>query len=251
MDEDGGIAVTGYFMNNNDSSGVDFNPGSGSDIHVSWGNSDVFLSKFTNSNNFEWARHWGGSDNDSGNGVVMSGASSYGLIYVTGNYQGAIDFDPGSGEYYDASKGSTDVFLVRYDLNGVFDWERSWGGPGMDNGFDVDSHDYPVPVVTGYFSETCQFDPGPPIVADFSHGGTDAFFSMYTEDGGFILARTWGGPGDDAGRAVGAPYWQRYYIAGYFTGSNVEMDPCETEDLHSSKGDTDAFLSKFLWHGCW
>ncbi len=249
--EDQEFVVTGFFMNNDDDSGVDFNPGIGTDVQVSWGGSDVFLSKFDTNCNFQWARHWGGPENDSGNGVMMSGAMAYGLIYVTGYYQGAIDFDPGPGEYFDGSHGSGDVYLVRYDLDGNFVWERGWGGTGTDIGFDVDAHDSPSPVVTGHFSGDCTFDPGPPAVVGTSHGGTDVFYSFFGEDGSFALARTWGGPGDDAGRAVGAPYWQRYYIAGYFTGSSVEFDPCDTVDLHSSGGGTDAFLSKFLWHGCW
>jgi hypothetical protein len=251
MDEDEDVVVAGYFMNNDDASGVDFNPGYYEDVHVSWGASDAFLSKFDTNATYEWSVNWGGLDNDSANGVMMSGPMDYALIFVTGYYQGTIDFDPGPDQYFDGSQGGADVYLVRYDLDGTFVWGRSWGGTGTDVGYDVDAHDYPAPVVTGFFSGACDFDPGPTNVTGTSHGGTDVFYSNFSEDAEFSLARTWGGPEDDAGRAVGAPYWQRYYIAGSYAGSDVEFDPCDTVDLHSSEGGEDAFLSKFLWHGCW
>ena len=215
------------------------------------GQSDAFLVRYDFTDDYIWGVHWGGTENDSANGVYMTPESGSSVIYVAGYFQGAIDFDPGSGEYFDASDGLADAFLCRYDLNGVFDWERSWGGTGMDVAYDVDCMSYPAPIVTGFFSGNCYFDPGPPAVMGTSHGGTDVFFSSYTEDGEFSFARTWGGPNDDAGRACGTPYWQRYYITGDYSGSSIDMYPCEEDDLHSSLGGTDVFLSKFLWHGCW
>ena len=250
-DEDDNVMVCGYFSNNTDSSGIDFNPGIETDTHTSWGQTDAFLVKYDSTSDYEWGAHWGGMVNDTAQGVCMSPASSYNLAYVAGYFQGAIDFDPGSGEYFDASDGLSDAFLCRYSLDGVFDWERSWGGTGMDVAYDVDSHDYPAPFVTGYFSGSCEFDPGPPAVVGTSHGGTDVFFGSFTEDGAFSFARTWGGPDDDYGRACGAPYWQRYYITGNYSGTNIDMYPCEEEDLHTSVGGTDVFLTKFLWDGCW
>jgi hypothetical protein len=93
---------------------VDFDPGGGLDNHTSNGSADAFLSKFDSSGNFKWAHTWGGSNIDQGFGVVADGN---GNAYATGQFQGIVDFDPGSG-VDDHSNGDYGIFLNRFKPDG-------------------------------------------------------------------------------------------------------------------------------------
>jgi hypothetical protein len=56
-----GVYVTGEFCNR-----VNFDPGSGTDLHTSTGYNDIFLSRFDHDGNFIWAKTWGGENPISG-----------------------------------------------------------------------------------------------------------------------------------------------------------------------------------------
>ena len=231
-DGSGNVYVTGYFKGT-----VDFDPGGG-DPHTSNGVDDVFLSKFDSSGNFEWARTWGGSSWDEGWGVAADGS---GNVYVSGNFMGTVDFDPGGGDPH-TSNGSYDVFLSKFDLLGNFKQARAWGGPAWDIGWGVALDGSGNVYVTGYFEGTVDFDPGGGDIHT-SNGSTDVFLSKFDSSGNFKGARTWGGSLWDEARGVAADGSGNVYVTGFF-GSTVDFDP-GGGDPHTSNGDLDAFLSKF------
>ncbi len=59
-------------------------------------------------------------------------ADTSGHAYVTGAYKGYSIFDAENGFY--SRGGSEDVFLLRLDKNGEFDWVKTLGGYGNDSG---------------------------------------------------------------------------------------------------------------------
>jgi len=60
---------------------------------------------------FQWSKFWGGSADEYGVGIGISG----GDIYV-------------SGETRSFGAGDNDALLLKYDLTGNFAWSRTWGG---------------------------------------------------------------------------------------------------------------------------
>jgi hypothetical protein len=105
VDAAGNVYVSGWFF-----ATVDFDPGSGNDTHPSNGQHDAFLSQFDSSGNFQWAKTWGGSGNDS-SGVAADGA---GNVYAFGGFVGTVDLDPGSGVDNHTSHGASDAFLSKF-----------------------------------------------------------------------------------------------------------------------------------------
>jgi hypothetical protein len=104
----GHIYVTGYYEQT-----VDFDPGSGSDLHTSNGTSDAFLAKFDPAGGFKWELTWGGSDilNDIGYGVCVD---CFRNAFVTGQFTATVDFNPISGVDEQTSGGSYDAFLCKF-----------------------------------------------------------------------------------------------------------------------------------------
>jgi hypothetical protein len=114
VSDDGFIYVTGSFYSTN----TDFDPGSGSVVISSRGYNDIFISKFDNSGNFQWAQTWGSTQYDEGLGIDTD---QPGLIYTTGGFSGTIDFDPSPGMDNHESHGAADAFIVKILPNGR--WE--------------------------------------------------------------------------------------------------------------------------------
>ncbi|MCK4721614.1 SBBP repeat-containing protein [bacterium] len=138
-----------------------------------------------------WARTWGGIYRDGGYGVA---ADESGNIYVTGEFGGTVDFDPGPGIDEHSSNGDDDIFLTKFDSYGTFQWARTWGGPDywdnlnnmdkdLDKGSGVAVDGSGNVYVTGSFAGTVDFDPGPGIDKHSFNGSHDAFLSKFPPDG--------------------------------------------------------------------
>src|SRR5262249_14187951 len=55
---------------------------------------DVFVAKYTAAGALAWARQFGGTSLDQGEGIAVDSA---GDVYTTGSFSGTADFDPGPG----------------------------------------------------------------------------------------------------------------------------------------------------------
>jgi hypothetical protein len=317
IDESGNVYVTGTFTG----ASVDFDPDPTEvDQRSSNSNSqDVFVSEFDSSGTFKRAITLGGSESDNGVGVALDES---GNIYIAGNFNGTVDFDPdpSSEDFHSAIGSEEDVFLSKFDSSGIYVFTRTWGsgfwdlcysldmdvsgnlylagafdGPSVDfdpdpvavdfhstnGGFDAfvskfnsagvliwartwggsfDDWCYCAAVdgsgnvyVTGEFMDTADFDPDP-IATDphSSNGQADIYLSKFDSSGILQWARTWGGGGKDEGYGVDVDVYGNAYVTGLFLGSSVDFNPDPVAvDLHSSNGEYDAFLCKFLPDGSW
>ncbi len=241
-DGSGNTYITGNFRYT-----VDFDPGFGLDEHTSNGQADIFLSKFDPNGDFQWVCTWGGSDFDWGYGVAIDES---GNAYVTGCFKEAVDFDPNPGVDEHTSNGDYDIFLSKFDSAGVFQWARTWGGNNADKGYDIVTYGSGNAYVTGKFSGTFDFDPGPGVDEHTLYGFSDIFLSKFDSNGDFQWACTWGGDYGDAGYGVTIDGNGNAYVAGFFQDT-TDFDPGPGIDEHTSNGEYDVFLSKFPPDGNW
>ncbi|MBL4587317.1 MAG: PKD domain-containing protein, partial [Flavobacteriales bacterium] len=87
---------------------------------------NVFLAKFTTSGTPLWAENIGS--------LGLSGyvaardicTDPAGNVYLTGHFDGSIDFDPNSGTITN-SNGSSDIFIARYSVDGYLDFIKQYG----------------------------------------------------------------------------------------------------------------------------
>jgi len=240
-DGDNNIYIAGYFQ-----STVDFDPGAGSDQHSSHGDDDAYLCKFDTEGLFLWARTWGASDEDIGFHVGWDGLLN---LYVSGSFRGSVDFDPGAGTETRTANGYNDAFLSKFDLNGTFQWVRAWGSSYYDVASGVAAADDNI-YVTGYFSNTVDFDPGPGVDNHSSVGEYDAFLGKFDSGGDFKWTHTWGAGGWDKGSRVTVDDAGNCYGTGY-AGGTIDFDPGPGVDDHTSNGNVDCYVIKILPDGYW
>src|ERR1041385_4059557 len=245
-DSRGFTYLTGCF-----SDSVDFDPGPGVCRLTAFCSNDVFICKFNPQGGLVWARAFGGWWMDAATSVAVDDS---GNVYTTGSFNGTVDFDPGPGTFLLGSQGAFRVFVSKLDSMGNLVWARevqgdSWHNAGMritvDNNSDV--------LVTGSFSDTCDFDPGPGTY-NMQADGTNTFVLKLTASGTFVWARSIGGAYYDQVH----PYSHvvdgqgNILITGYFQNT-IDFDPGQGSFTLSAAGDFDAFVCKlnssgnFIW----
>jgi len=188
-----------------------------------------------------WARTWGSTENDFGKNVALD---ALGNVYVAGDFRDTVDFDPSSNTDQYSSKGDYDVYLVKYNKEGTYEWARTWGGSISDEGNAIAIDDSGNVYVSGPFRDTVDFDPGPNELIITSSGSADVFLSKLDSTGTLQWVRTWGGGSGEGSAGATIDDFGNIYIIGWFNLS-VDFDPGIGVDNHSSNGGADIFLSKF------
>jgi len=236
-DSMGNIYTVGAF-----SDAVDFEPGLGNTTLFSNGVTDCYLAKYNSAGDLSWAVSWGGTDYDNAISLITDGG---GNCYVTGHYRNSCDFDPGPATYQFDSMGDSDVYLVKFDPNGIFEWVSVWGGSSFETGWDVVLDPTGNVFVTGCFSGTVDFDPTPQVDELSSNGQQDSYLSKYNSSGVYQWAASWGGTNNDYGYSVALDSSQNIFVAGKFNGA-VDFDPGPgTYQRIAVNSDDDAYVTKF------
>ncbi|MCC6186580.1 MAG: T9SS type A sorting domain-containing protein, partial [Chitinophagaceae bacterium] len=108
LDNDDNVFLTGYYTGK-----TDFDPSADSfDLIANSYYYDLFVSKLNNTGGFEWAFGYGGAYADLGNSISVNNANS---IFVTGAFNGTVDFDPTAGTSWLNSNGHDDVFIMKLE----------------------------------------------------------------------------------------------------------------------------------------
>ncbi len=197
-----------------------------------------------------WARTWGKVDRES----VF--ADNSGGVYVHGEFDETVDFDPGIGEDLHTANGYSDMFLSKFNMSGDFIWARTWGGnsnkefvTGIAN--DLNGNLY----LSGIFRGIADFDPGPgeDIHEVQSSYGWDIFLTKFNPDGDFIWARTWPGVewnplGDFPPFKVVCDSNDDLTVTGLFCGT-CDFDPSNGFDIRTSNQYYEAFITRFSSNG--
>jgi len=238
------IYIVGVFENT-----VDFDPNLGTDDHTSAGEFDAYLLRLFPDGGFSWAQTWGNSSYD---GATDVSVDSLNKIFVTGYFMGTVDFKPGPDSENRVSHGGQDVFLVKYNNSGDFQWSRAWGGDYDDTGLGIaasPNYDYPDVYITGTFRDTVDFDPTGFVENHTSLGEKDCFIVKYTSSASYEWTRTWGGSDYDYSRSIGINNGGTYLaVAGDFR-AGVDFDPGSGSAFRFSNGQDDAFLAVYTMDG--
>lgn len=190
---------------------------------------------------FQWAIAQGGLSNDDGRSSKIDAA---GNIISTGYFQFNSDFDPSASTFSLNSNGMEDVFVSKLDATGNFMWAKQFGGLGSDWGNSLFIDGSNNIYITGYFSNTVDFDPGVGTFTLTALGNSDVFICKLDATGNFIWAKTFGGSGNDQANSIEGDGLGNVLVTGLFNGS-LDFDPGIATYTMSSFGSSDVFVSKF------
>ena len=194
--------------------------------------SDIFIAKYNHEGNCLWANQAGGLNTDISHSIS---SDEYGNSCITGNFRGTALFDTIQLKSY-GTNGYDDVFIAKYDSNGIFLWAKQAGGTAHDYGkgivVDINGNSY----ITGSFQETASFD----AFQLTSYGSYDIYIACYDPIGNCLWAKHAGGVGSDEGCGIGVNINGESYI----TGSFSETASFESKQI-SAYGGKDIFVTKY------
>lgn len=168
-----------------------------------------------------------------------------GNVYVSGNFNGTVDFDPGAGSDNRTSAGSYDAYLTKYNPDGSYGWTKAWGGTNYDAANSLAADAGGNVYVASYFdSATADFDPGAGEDIKTSDGSGDMALSSFTPEGDYLGVLTWGGPDYDEIYGMAIDSNDNIYTTGYAGAGPIDFNPYAGEDLQATSGNGDMFLTK-------
>ncbi len=181
---------------------------------------------------------WGTSGAEAGKGVEVD---AEGNIYVAGSTYGALDGNPC---VMDGAQCSRDIFLTKFDKNGVKLWTKQWGSKGADAANSVAVDVNGNILVTGYANGE--------INGQAAMGNGDAFLIKVKPDGTAVWTKIWGSSSSDGGVKVVVDGQGNSFVAGSTRGSidgNTITGSATCPTMDATQNCADAFVTKFTADG--
>ena len=193
---------------------------------ASHGKIDVFVAKISSAGVWQWARVLGGPNNEYSFGLAVN---TSGDSYLVGDYYTSTKMGPGF-----TSNGNADIFVIKHDSSGNYNWAVSMGGPGQDRPTGVGVLPGGDLALVGWHYKTVTFGTMPVV----SKGGTDIFVARLTAAKGAVThLESAGGTGNDKPNAVFVSSSGRVHVTGAFV--NTATFGARTE---TSAGGGDGFV---------
>lgn len=161
-----------------------------------------------------WAKRPVSNSGDNANCVAKDAS---GNIYVAGAFNAAsITFS--STVLSNASTGSSDIYIVKYDPSGNPIWAKRAGGSGTDQPLAITVDAAGNVLVVGYYAS-------PSIVFGSSAltniGSNDGFVAKYDANGNGIWAKSIEGFVDEYASCVTTDASNNVYVGGYYSSSTT------------------------------
>ncbi len=208
-DSSGNIYVTGYTYGNFEG-------------NINSGGIDVLIFKYNSSGVMQWAQQLGTEYFDNAYGISTD---SIGNVYVTGYTSGNLDGNTSAGE--------ADLFVVKYDSNGIKQWTRQIGTSTSDSGQGIALDPYDNIFVAGLTNS--QFD------GNANFGSQDLFLVKYDSSGLKQWSRQFGTPmRDSITNGVTTDKARNIFISGSTLGAFAG---------NTNNGSEDIFLIKYDGQG--
>ncbi len=209
----------------------------------------LLVTSQTNAQNLNWAGHLESQTFSSGFSVDTD---NLGNVYSVGIFGADVDADPGVDTIELNSTGNSDLYISKLNVQGDYIWGKSIGGTDDIAGSCVQVDDNLNVLVTGGFSGTVDFDPGPGVFNLTASGTDDMFYLKLNPSGDFLWAKRIGGIHVDKSISMTTNSMGEIYSTGQFRGT-VDFNPGPGVYNLSSSATGSVFVNKldssgnFVW----
>ncbi len=195
------------------------------------GNTSGYVAMLNSTGDTQWSYAIGanGIATDRSTAITLNTA---GDVYVSGITSGTnLDVDPGSGTHYISSNGSSDIYLIKYDSNGLFQNAFSIGGTRGELPFDIEVTQNGDIFLTGY-SNSDSIDVNPDSLAtNYLYGDStinfvqDIFLLKLDNNNNYQWSFRIGKRASDSGRGIKVDQSGNVILAGIVGDSAIDFDP--------------------------
>ena len=175
---------------------------------------DAYITKYDTDGNQMWAKQFGSDNRDIGFGIA---ADSSGNAYVTGHTK---------GDLFGRNTGAYDVFVVKYNPDGVEKWAKQFGNDSLEEHGGITTDSFDNVYVTGVINDN-------PSGNDI--GSEDVFVIKYAKNGIEKWAKQFGSISFEGGNDITVDHSGNMYITGTTSGSLFD----------TLVGEHDAFVIKY------
>ena len=218
LDVNGNLLLSGGFKGT-----IDFDPGNGTNALTSNGNYDIFAQKLDENGNLIWVKQIGGTGSDFCNSMTIN---NLGNIYLGGDFDGTVDFDP-SAANFDITSQSKDMFLLKLTSQGDFEWAEKLGGSQYEeiSSISMIPTDNDIIYLTGYFAGSIDMNNGPgQLLINSTNGGSSLFTAKLIPCSPFTATVS--------ANACGSYTWngnnQTYNSSGSYTANLQNTNGCDS-----------------------
>lgn len=225
VDEDGNTYITGNLAGDGEFSGTHYY---GKGIY------EVILVKYNSAGALQWLKMAGGKRNDQGNTLKYAN----GFLYVGGFFEDTAWFE----NTMLVSRGNTDAFVAKYDMNGNVVWAQQAGGPELDfiSSLDVDQNGNVY--AGGVYEKSLRADTTNLTTPNFYQ---ESFYCKYNSAGQLQWAKTTRGNNPNQITGVGCDKNGNAFLTGFF-GVNFQLGGF---NVSSNTPSYDIFLAKIDANG--
>lgn len=178
--------------------------------------SEMFVAKYDAIGSLLWAKSAGGAGFDEGQGIAIDGA---GNCYVTGIYNVSATFGLGEANQTILSGSDSEIFLAKFDTNGMLVWAKSAGGASGDGGNSIAVDGLGNCYVTGEFANSATFGVGETNETTL-FGASSIFVAKYDANGGLLWAKG-AGSSQSLGTEIVVDDAGNCYVTGFFHTSTT------------------------------
>ena len=169
--------------------------------------------------NYAWGRTFGNNQNLF---VYDNATDANGNVYLTGEYSGTVDFDPGAGTSNQTANatGGRDIFILKLDASGALSWVKTYGGTGIDFGQRIAVDNSGNIYVGGRFQNAVTFTG---FGGFSSNGGYDGFLLKMDTAGTLQWVLDLSGGGTEGFLGITTDASGNLYTAGFFNTASATL----------------------------
>jgi len=242
-DASGNVFVTGYTWS---TTGI-ATSGAHQETYTDDGiSADIYVVKFNTNGVRQWGTYYGGNSHEEGIRITCDAS---GNVFVTGyTYSTTGIATSGAHQETHADGGcyTGDLFVVKFNSNGVRQWSTYYGGIGGDSGYGISCDASGNVFVTGGTSSTTG------IATSGAHqeilaGNSDAFVVKFNSAGVRQWGTYYGGSYSESGDGITCDVNGNVYVTGYTSSTTGIASSGAHQEILAGSGD--AFIVKFNSNG--